>query len=104
VPAPRARFFLLFSDRLCRKRIEVFSLIAAATLITELPGWFSPALAHATPSSAVACHFDIRAYLNIDKNGQGVAQVAGYVTDIPGSPTSYPMVRRAEHRVSYLSL
>ena len=32
----------------------------------------------------MACHFVVRAYLSIAADGQGVAEVAGYITDIPG--------------------
>jgi hypothetical protein len=63
---------------------KVFSLIAAATLTTVLPSWFSVALSQEVPASAVSCHFVARAYLNIDSTGAGMAEVAGYITDIPG--------------------
>ena len=55
----------------------------ALAMTMPLMGWFSLALAQATPASAVACHFVVRGYLNIGANGQGVAEVAGYITDIP---------------------
>jgi hypothetical protein len=57
-------------------------LISALTAL--LIGWLLPAEAQPIPSSAVACHFVIRAYLNIGADGQGVAEVAGYIADIPG--------------------
>lgn len=60
---------------------KVFSLVAAATLITMLPGWFSTALAQEVPASAVSCHFVARVYLNFNNL---TAEVAGYITDIPG--------------------
>jgi len=47
-------------------------------------GGFCPAQTQPIPASAVACHFVVRGYLNIGVDGQGVAQVAGYITDIPG--------------------
>ena len=55
-----------------------------STLTAVLIGSLIPVEAQPLPSSAVACHFVIRAYLNIGANGQGVAEVAGYITDIPG--------------------
>jgi len=53
-------------------------------LALPLTGWSSSASAQPIPASAVACHFVIRGYLNIGVDGQGVAEVAGYITDIPG--------------------
>ena len=61
--------------------------LGLATALT-LTGWVSSAPAQPTPSSAVACHFVVRAYLNIAADGQGVAEVAGYITDIPGISNS----------------
>jgi hypothetical protein len=58
--------------------------ILISTLTALMIGWLSAAEAQQIPSSAVACHFVIRAYLNIGADGQGVAEVAGYITDIPG--------------------
>ncbi|MBV8525238.1 MAG: hypothetical protein JOY71_24470 [Acetobacteraceae bacterium] len=55
-----------------------------SALTTLLMGWLCAAEAQPIPSSAVACHFVIRAYLNIGADGQGVAEVAGYITDTPG--------------------
>ena len=55
----------------------------ALALALPLTGWFSSASAQPIPASAVACHFVIRGYLNIGADGQGVAEVAGYITDIP---------------------
>jgi hypothetical protein len=57
-------------------------LISALTAL--IIGSISSAEAQPIPSSAVACHFVIRGYLNIGPDGQGVAEVAGYITDIPG--------------------
>jgi hypothetical protein len=53
-------------------------------LALALIGLSSPGLAQPTPSSAVACHFVIRGYLN----GQGTAEAAGYFTDIAGIPSA----------------
>jgi hypothetical protein len=58
--------------------------ILISTLTALLIGSLIPVEAQPLPSSAVACHFVIRAYLNIGADGQGVAEVAGYITDIPG--------------------
>src|SRR5215469_3153387 len=58
--------------------------ILISTLTALLIGWLIPAEAQPIPSSAVACHFVVRGYLNIGADGQGVAEVAGYITDIPG--------------------
>src|SRR5215469_1824301 len=58
--------------------------ILISALVALLMGWLSAAEAHPIPSSAVACHFVIRGYLSIGADGQGVAEVAGYITDIPG--------------------
>ena len=57
--------------------------ILISTLTALIFGWLSTAEAQPIPSSAVACHFVIRGYLNIGADGQGVAEVAGYITDIP---------------------
>jgi len=62
------------------RRHQILGL-ALASLVT---GGFHPASAQSIPASAVACHFVIRAYLNIGADGQGVAEVAGYITDVPG--------------------
>src|SRR6516162_231332 len=58
--------------------------ILISTLTALLIGWLIPAEAQPIPSAAVACHFVIRAYLNIGADGQRVAEVARYITDIPG--------------------
>ena len=58
--------------------------ILTSALVVALMGWLPLAEAQPIPSSAVACHFVVRAYLNIGADGQGVAEVAGYITDIPG--------------------
>jgi len=58
--------------------------ILISALVALLMGWLSVAEAQPIPSSAVACHFVIRGYLSIGADGQGVAEVAGYITDIPG--------------------
>ena len=58
--------------------------ILIATLTALMFGGLSAAEAQPIPSSAVACHFVIRGYLNIGADGQGVAEVAGYITDLPG--------------------
>ena len=58
--------------------------ILTSALVVALMGWLPLAEAQPIPSSAVACHFVIRGYLNLDATGQGVAEVAGYITDIPG--------------------
>lgn len=61
----------------------------ALALTMPLIGGVSSALAQEAPAGAVSCHFVARAYLNIDSTGAGMAEVAGYITDIPGSPTHY---------------
>jgi hypothetical protein len=78
--------------------------ILISTLTALLIGWLLPAEAQPIPSSAVACHFVIRAYLNIGADGQGVAEVAGYITDVPGisdslfngSPSEKPRSSRSD--------
>jgi hypothetical protein len=57
-------------------------LISALTAL--IIGWLAAAEAQPIPSSAVAYHFVMRGYLNIGADGQGVAEVTGYITDIPG--------------------
>jgi hypothetical protein len=76
---------VLISKQIRNRRIDMKRNGALwLALAIALIGLLSPALAQPTPSSAVACHFVIRAYLNIGANGQGVAEVAGYITDVPG--------------------
>jgi hypothetical protein len=58
------------------------SLLLALTMPSI--GFFSLAQAQPTPSSAVACHFVGRGYLNLNADGQGAGEVAGYFTDIAG--------------------
>ena len=57
------------------RRHQILGL-ALASLVT---GGFHPASAQSIPASAVACHFVIRAYLNIGADGQGVAASACHV-------------------------
>jgi len=53
--------------------------IALAALVAL--GLTPPALAQEVPASAVSCHFVARVYLNFSNL---TAEVAGYITDIPG--------------------
>jgi hypothetical protein len=62
------------------RRHQILGLALALLFI----GGFYRASARPIPASAVACHFVIRGYLNIGADAQGVAEVAGYITDVPG--------------------